>query len=70
MDRFWRDVSWCIQEMNKREKLEVLAWCLFPQEKDRGCNSLLQHEPHWESSTAEAVNYNHLPGSAVWVSKA
>jgi len=56
--------------MNTREKLEVLAWSLFPQEEDRGCNGLLQPKPHRESSTAEAIDCNHLPGSAVWFSKA
>lgn len=56
--------------MNKKEKLEVLAQYLFPQEKDGGCNGLWQDEHLWESSTVEAIGYNHWQGSAVWVSKA
>lgn len=56
--------------MNKNEKLEVLAQYLFPQEKDGGCNGLWQDEHLWESSTVEAIGYNHWQGSAVWVSKA
>lgn len=42
----------------------------FHRRRTEACNSLLQHKPHRESSTAEAIDYNRLPGSDVWVSKA
>lgn len=57
--------------MNKRDKLKALG--LVPLSTGEGqrlvivyCSTSLT----WKASTAEAIDYNRLPGSDVWVSKA